>query len=357
MLAGIPSRLSTPPVFGTGIVRDGFIKVRLGHSSRGTVIVPDMIFVKARPWRFLQPSFFGPCAIGFNVEPNLHIAKFSVDVGAPRSRSLVRLGIQMRSDSKALSYPDGSQLYACNITGPRHLAPFGSGRSQRLASGDFAVELFHHTGKAAYSGICASQELWSSTWNLQGTRRLKNVAYVYLTNLPKIEHPDDLTRIAMSSNGVLRFQTTSNRPTEEIVELTVYRESTVARTHAIQVGVPTSLLAPPHIYLHPFVPPNPAYYEIVGPEIFRVGLMPNAKLPIPCGVATPDDNDLKSFEYVVMGDAGSSAGLAAPYDEENTSQIMHHERLDKGIDLFDFWLANANSDQMDRAIHEPRAFQ
>jgi hypothetical protein len=31
-----------------------------------------------------------------------------------------------------------------------------------------------------------------------------------------------------------------------------------------------------------------------------------------------------------MGDAGEVIGLGAPYDEEETGQVMHHERLNDG---------------------------
>lgn len=357
MLAGKPTRLSPAVHIKDSISRDGFVKVRLGHSSHGTVIVPDMIFAKAGPWRFFQPSFFGPCTIGFNVEDGLHIAQFSVDVGPPRSTSPTRLIVRIRSDAKIYVYPDGSQLYACQLTGPEHLASIGTGRCQRIANGDFVLRLFHQTNKTAFASIRASQELWTSSWNLQGTRRLKNVAYVYMTSLQKIERPEDLNRIAMASSGALRFQTTSSRFVEEVLEMQVYRENTAGRTHAVSVCVPTALLAPPHLYFHPLVSSEPAYYEIVGPEIFRIGLIPGSTLPIPRGTATPTEKSLKSFEYIVMGETSDIAGLAAPYDEEETDQVMHHERLVGSIDLFDFWLMNANSNQMDRPLLEKRNFE
>lgn len=354
MLAAKPVRLSPAGDFEQGFRHEGFVKVRLGHSDRGTVIVPDMIFAKSGPWRFFQPSFFGPCAIGFNVEPGRHIAEFSVDVGRPRSNRLTRLLVRIDSDAHVMTYPDGAQLYACQIKGPNHLAPCSTGRCQRMKNGDFAIQLFHHTNKEAYSSIRASQELWASSWNLQGTRRLINVAYVYLTSLPKIQRPEDLNRIAMASDGILRFQTTSNRPLQQFIDIKVYRESTSARTYSIDVEVPSRLLAPGHLYFHPYVSSEPAYYEIVGPEIFRIGLLPGKNLAIPRGRALPDEKDIKSFEYIVMGDTTDVAGLSAPYDEEDTVQIMHHEKLDHGVDLFDFWLQNANSDQMARVISEKR---
>ncbi|WP_180901479.1 hypothetical protein [Martelella soudanensis] len=45
---------------------------------------------------------------------------------------------------------------------------------------------------------------------------------------------------------------------------------------------------------------------------------------------------MKRFDYLVVGDASSIDGLAAPYDEEETDQVVHVERLDAGLDLFEF---------------------
>lgn len=357
MLAGRPVRVSPGASrISPSVEHDGYVKVHLGHSQRGTVIVPDLIFARSGPWRFFQPSFFGPCNIGFNVEPELHVAHFTADVGLPRANQHTRLDIRFRSDAHVLSYPDGSQLYACRILGPSNLATCCSGRCKRAENGDFEVELFHHTNSTAYYSIRCSQELWASAWNLQGTRRLTNVAYVYLTCLPRIQTPEDLNRIAMASDGVLRFQTTSNRIMEEVLEIPVYRENTEGRTNSIKVSVPAAIIAPAHLLFHPFVPPEPAYYEVVGPEIFRIGLVPGATLPIPRGRACPVDGGLKHFSYIVMGDASETAGLQAPYDEEETHQVMHHEEL-VGQDMFGFWLANANTDQVTGRHPEARIFE
>ena len=161
----------------------------------------------------------------------------------------------------------------------------------------------------------------------------------------------------MASDGVLRFQTTSNRLVEDTLEIPVYRENTLGRTETVAVNVLAEFLAPPHLLFHPFVFPEPAYYEVVGPEIFRIGLTPDAKLPIPHGNACPVDHEMKRFEYIVMGDASDIAGLAAPYDEEETSQVMHHEALAGGGDIFGFWLANANTDQVTGRAPEARALE
>jgi hypothetical protein len=325
--------------------REGFLKLYLGHSKNGSVLVPAQLFVKAGPWRFFQPSFFGPPLIAFGIEPGRHVANFSIDVASPRGRRSSRLLVRIVSNDRARTFDDGAQLYRCTVEGPNDLAHYAAGRCRPLPDHDFRLQLFHHTNPGAYASICASHELWSSSWNLQGTRQLKNVSYVYFTSMPTIRANDDLLHIAMASTGTISFQTTSARPKEEVLDLKVYRESTSGRTSTLAVEVPSTALAPPHLLYHPAVFANPAYYEVVGPEIFRVGLAAGTKLAIPRKIATVVATHLKTFDYIVVGDASELSGLAAPYDEEETTHVMHLERLASGLDLFGFWQANANSDQ------------
>lgn len=357
MLAYPAARSSPAADFGDATWHDGFVKLYLGHSDRGSVLVPAQLFAKAGPWRFFQPSFFGPCHIGFEIQDGFHIADFTVDVTTPQGVKPTRLLVRITSNSRVRTYPDGGQLYTCRLAGPARLAPHAAGRCQRLEDNDFELTLFHHTNPTAYGKIRASQELWGSRWNLQGTRQLTNVSYVYFTSLPKIRTPDGLERIAMASTGTIYFQTTSNRMQEEVLPLKVYRESTTGRTNTIEVHVPSAGLAPPHLLFHAFVHPNPAYYEVVSPEIFRVGLIPDAKLAIPRMVAAIKPNELKCFDYIVLGDTSVVDGLAAPYDEENTKQIMHLERLERELDFFEFWRSHANSDQMIGRTFDPRQLE
>ena len=124
----------------------------------------------------------------------------------------------------------------------------------------------------------------------------------------------------------------------------VYRGDTKGRTRTINVDVPAASLTPPHLYYHPFVDGQPAYYEIIGPEILRIAMLPSEVVPLVRGAVTQEVTKQKRFNYVVLGHAGSPAGLAAPYDEENTDEVMFLEELSPGTDVFSFWQANANSD-------------
>lgn len=353
-------RLAGPPVRRSAALSgdaerrfEGLVKLRLGHAAFGSMLLPELIFLERSSWHFFQPSFFGPPILGFNVGPDTHVARFSVDVGSPRATDLTRLIVEIRSDGLVKRYEDGSQLYRCFIDGPKGLTRSASGRCRQRADDDFDLRLYHITNPKAFSGIVTSGELRSSRWNLQGTRELGNVAYVYMTSLPSIESEEDLRRIAMSSDGVIRFQTTSSRAREEALELTVYRENTTGRTARLQVNLASNLLAPPHLLIHRPVADQP-YYEVVGPEIYRVGVHPGVALAYGNGIATGDEASMKRFDYLVVGDASSIDGLAAPYDEEDTDQVVHLEKLNAGLDLFEFWLEHQNSDQVSSRNPEPR---
>lgn len=354
-LAGPPDRYS-PAIGMRGLNHfDGLVKLRLGHAAFGSILLPELILIKLAGWRFYQPSFFGPPVLGFNVEPGIHVARFSVDVGSPRETEPTRLIVEFRSDGLVRRYDDGSQLYRCVVEGPSRLVRYASGRCRPRADGDFDILLLHITNPAAFAGIRSSGELRSSRWNLQGTRELINVAYAYLTSLPSITSEEDLRRIAMSSDGAIRMQTTSNRAREETLVLSVYRENTKGRTARLPVTVASNLLAPPHLLIHRPLG-DQAYYEVICPEIYRVGVQPGVSLGYASGTATIDSGELKRFDYVVVGDASTVEGLAAPFDEEETKEIVHTELLDTGTDLFDFWLAHQNSDQIPNRRPEPRNF-
>jgi hypothetical protein len=349
-LAGPPARRSESFDQDGAVLISGSLKVRLGHSQVGTVIVPEQILADLDGWKFFQPSFFGPPILALNFEPGLHLARFSLDVGAPRSQELVRLIVTIRSDQRVRTFEDGAQLYRCEIEGPSDLAAHAAGRVV-FRGDDFALALFHITDRQSAEGIRASEVIWSSAWNLQGTRRLENVAYIYLTSLPFIRDEEDLRRIAMASDGQIAFQTTSARAREDALILRVYRESTTNRTESLPVNARLAIISPPHMLLHR--PPGDAYYEVIGPEIYRVGVTPGSSATYIGEYAIVAPEALRSFTYLVMGDASERAGLAAPYDEEETEQVMHLELLND-TDLFEFWQSHANTDQITGRPFEPR---
>jgi hypothetical protein len=363
-LAGPPARHSPAANGLRGTRHDGWIKLRLCHAPGRSYLLPDVL-IGFGGTRFFVPSFFGPPQLTFNIPPRsitgkgIHEARLSLDVAAPRGQTATRLQVTIRSDGHVLSYEDGAQLYRCTYVGPAgtRLAPLVSGNCARLPNDDFALEVFHHTVAPTVDKILASRELWSGPYNLAGTAKLDNVAHVYFTTLPTIVDEADLRRIAMSSGGVISFQTTSDRPQEEALDLPVYRSFTADRTATLAFHVPCGIIAPAHLLFHSYVPPNPAYYEVVGSEIVRVAMNPGATLPFVDQSISPVQTALKRFDYVVEGNASTTTGLEAPMREDGTAQVAHLERLDRGLDLFEFWLKHQNSDQVSGRSFEARRMQ
>ena len=227
-----------------------------------------------------------------------------------------------------------------------------------MPNSDFMLRTYHHTTPTNAVNIMKTRELWSSPWNLAGTRKLANVAYGYFTTLPHIKNEEDRRFIAMASHGIIEFQTTSNRPIEEVLSLEVYRGNTFDRTSQLGFDVPCEIIAPAHLYLHPNVGANPAYYEIVGAEILRVGVNPFAKLKISAtSEISVAKSDIKRFDYVILGDAGTLDGLAAAYNEEETKQVAHLEKLNGVTDFFKFWWDNQNTDQVTGRSFEAKRLQ
>lgn len=343
-LAGKPVVENGPGIIGPTQNYDGFIKIRLGHGRFGSVVIPEQVIIKNAGWQYFQPFFFDPPQLIFDIEPDISAAKFSIDIGEPRERKPRRVMITIRSDGLLKSYSDGSQIYACIMEGPMRLSPYASGKCTMSNKNNFSLKLYHHTSNENYPKIKSSGKLWSSPWNLAGTRKLQNVAYSYLTSLSKILDEDDLHRIAMASVGKLPFQTTSARPIEEVMELTVYRENTTQRTARILFEVPWELISPSHLLVHRTQ--DGTYYEIMCPQVFRVGVIPNAKLSIEEHTLNCSSKAIKSFDYIIVGEAETPEGLRAPYDEDSISMIMHCTKFLAGQTFHNFWQQNQNSDQI-----------
>lgn len=334
---------------------EGIIKFRLAHSEGRSYLIPDVL-IGVGGTRFFIPNNFGPPLFTFDSENGRHHVAFSLDTGPPRVTEMARIVVFVRSEDRIRTYDDGAQLYRCAFEGPRLIARAASGLCHRRLDGDYALRLYHHTRPESARAIRGSRTLWSSPWNLAGTRRLANVAYTYLTTLPQIAGEADLHRVAMASDGRIRFQTTSDRPLEETLVLQVYRGDTRDRTAALAFNVPAALLAPAHLLFHPMSRGQPAYFETIGPEIVRVGVKPGASLAFVGGQVSAVDTDRKAFDTVILGDASTVEGLAAPYDEEDTRQVAHLEPL-LDQDVFTFWLGHQNRDLVTGRAFEPRCLE
>jgi hypothetical protein len=82
-LAGPPDRASGNLDATNRVTFEGQLKVRLGHSNVGSVLVPEQLFVRRGKWRFFQTCFFGAPYFRFNIGGGLHDVSFNMDVCGP----------------------------------------------------------------------------------------------------------------------------------------------------------------------------------------------------------------------------------------------------------------------------------
>lgn len=355
-LAGLPTRSSNAGAVAGNKSHEGWVKVRLCHGLGRSYLLPEVL-IGFGGAKFFMPSFFGPPNLQFNISSGTtgpfikyHAVSFSVDVASPRAAQAVRVMVHFRSCDRVRVYDSGAELYRCTYSGPLDvpLAPSIAGSCYPLPNGDFSLRVFHHTRPETVEKILESGELRSGAYNIAGTGKLQTVSHTYFTTLPTIKTEEDLRRIAMSSDAQISYQTTSERLREEVLDLPVYVGVTDDRTAAMNFDVPCEMIAPAHLLFHAFVPPNPAYYEVVGPEIVRVAVPPGTNLPFEGSRLSTPTSGLKHFDHVVEGDASTRIGLEAPMSEDTTTQIALLAELSEETNLFQFWQGHANKNLFSR---------
>lgn len=318
----------------------GYIKCKLAHGISYSVVIPDQIYVKfSDKVYWIQPFYFTANRILDN-SLTMHI-DISFDA---------RLEINFKDLISKLS--DGSLFYNCTIIAPTSLNRYVTGVAKVVNNVPF-IKLYHHTSPGAKKKILSSNEFWSSNWNIQGTKELSNISYLYLTAIPVILCNADLNEIAMSSRGRLHFRLDQNMSDKPDVILEVYRESTSNRTAVLSYWVDSSLLATQPVYKHKGA--FPVYYEVVCPFIYRLGVESRTKIKINGDSIIPESP--KKLDYAIVGDATLEDGLRAPFDEENTKEILKIEIIPGQKDIIMFWLNNQNSNQYDNKDIETAKFK
>ena len=315
----------------------GTIKCKLVHNDGYSLVLPDQVYVDiGGEVLWFQPLYYTGCVISQHDDEGK--CQISIDI----SHCIV-LSVRFESDSKIQKLSDCSILYKCLIKAPKYLHRYATGRAMFSESGP-QIKLFHHTNKKAKDGINASSEYWSSAWNIRGTKKLINIHYLYLTSLPAIQMDEDLVNIAMSSDGIIAFQTDLNSTGKPELVLTVYRESTKQRTHTLSHWVNATDLATQPAYRH-FDPTGIGYHEVVCPYVHRIGVEPGTSVGLTGNLLQPHAK--KDLGYAVVGDATKINGLAAPYDEEQTNDVFKIECMKDGQDIISYWFANPNSNRFD----------
>ena len=317
------------------------------HNIEYSVVFPDQIYFEAGGSLYwIQPLFFTGNQI-FQFE-GFGLCDLSIDISHGAC-----LRIQFKNSDVISWLEDGSFLYKCKIKGPKFLYRYRTGNA-KIDNGIPYIRLYHHTSRKARADIKKGAEYRSSSWNIQGTKKSTNISYLYLTSLPKISNIDDLTQIAMSSQGKLGFRVDSNSTSTPDLVLNVYRESTNNRTHTLSQWINTTHLSPQPCYRH--TSPNElGCHAIVSPFIQRVGVEINTTILIENGYLKPKRP--KSMGFTVIGDATTISGLEAPYDEENTEGKLMIEYMKKSEEIIGFWMKNANTNQTDNKVIEEVMFE
>ena len=334
----------------------GLAKIRLAHGLGHSFLLVDHVFLTESK-RWLQPKNFVLCHILF--DGNKSMAKVVFDL---KDGTTVQVNFSEPPRPRGLR--DRSWLYDATLIGPDDLEARGSGTWRMGSTGVPQLRLFHHTNKEAADSIRTSQEFWSSSWNFQGTRKLANISYVYFTDLEDIRTNKDLADIAMSPEKKLYFVRDGVEPpvalpanwqdtalANDILELEVYWSSPEKRDQVIGVFVDADVLSPAHMLRHEGVP---VWREMVLPSVYRVGVEPGTTVPI-SGERLGEPAHPKRFDYHVIGDATRIEGLAAPYDEENTTHL--YKVQDGDVPPLAFWKANANTDQYSETEVDLQAFE
>ena len=176
-----------------GSTHGGYIKCKLAHGQGYSIILPDVLLIGAAGNKWIQPLTFGPNMLSkFGAEIR---CVMSVDISCGH-----RLLVNFSNRDIVSRLADGAELYRCTFQGPADLEDHATGDSVLSPESVPYLRLLHHTSSDAKQKILASEELWGSKWNIQGTSKtLTNVAYVYFTSLDAVETVDDLNMIAMAS--------------------------------------------------------------------------------------------------------------------------------------------------------------
>ena len=332
---------------GVGSQRyNGLIKCKLAHGIGRSIIVPDLLFIGSDGSKWIQPLSFGPPILEKYSDIQVS-CEFSVDIAGSQ-----RLLVKFNADAFVQAFADGSELYRCTFLGPRALHAHATGDSRFIRGKAPEITLYHHTTAMSKAKIIESGAFRLSPWNIQGTDvQVKNVGYVYLTALDRIVCEDDLKCIAMSSDEVIYMNVDGFNPpavvdlidhSAQILPLKVYRGRTEDRTETLAFQVDASLLAPQHLLLH--TGDLPMWYEVVNPFTQRVGAEPGTTVPFRNGAIVRGTFAAKTFLYLVVGDASTVVGLAAPYNEEATLGIFKLEAPTPGQPFLRFWFDRGNTD-------------
>ena len=325
----------------------GFVKCKLVHGKGYSLVIPDQIYLQiGGDLNWIQPIYFAGSVISRLDHGD--VCDLTVDISHGNL-----LKIRFETSDLISRLKDGSFLYRCSILAPNFLYRYTTGAA-RLKNGRPLIKLFHHTNAKFKKSILKGRHFRTSAWNIQGNKKCTNVAFLYMTSLPKIEHVTDLQQIAMSHLGKMAFRLDTNYSDIPDLVLTSERQSTNDRTHSIEAWVYADALAPQPCFRH-LPPAEPGYHEVVSPFIHRIPSQPGGTVSIQGGHLRP--KEFMPLHHAVVGDAMTISGLRAPYDEEHTSELLKIEQIAEPGDVMSFWLENPNMNHYDGKNIEALTFE
>lgn len=328
---------------------NGIVKCKLMHGEGNSIYVPDQIYLERKgKWGWIQPLAFHPHVV-FRFSDYITVQLF-IDISC---RQTIRL--KFKNHDLLRNHPDCSQTYSCEISGPKELFDYTTEEAFFSTDNRPYIRLYHHTSTAAREAILRSKHFKTGSCNFQGTtRRLKNVGYVYFTPIDRLLDNTDLNAIAMSNKGeILLLKDGVNLPgrltadwvkqnSQNILRYPVYTPDLSKKESTVGVWVDAATLAPMHLHRHEGS--NAAFYALALPFVQRIGTQPGGRVSFDNDMCVHYSPELRAFEYIVVGDCTTLDGLSAPYEEEDTKQIMKIECVPEGVCLLDFWFSEGNRD-------------
>jgi hypothetical protein len=315
------------------ILFKGYIKCKLMHGNKISVIVPDLLIYQVdlkKSYKWIQPLAFRANQI-YYFDENAQ-ANIMIDISA---RSTVFIRFKRSDFVRVLN--DYSEIYECSIFASTDISNYYTGEGYFDESFVPYIKSFHHTNNIAKKMILECGYLKNSKWNIGGTKELRNIGYIYFTPLEKLKYNADLVQVAMSNTGYILLSTNQGK----IRRINIYRRFVKDFESTLAFWLDTQSIAPSHLFKRRDSL-GAVYYQVCSPFIQRVGMFPETKLVFLNDVI---QDSSKKADYIIVGDCDYMDGVIAPYDEENTEYILKIEKLNGTINLFDFWEENANTDQ------------
>lgn len=151
----------------------------------------------------------------------------------------------------------------------------------------------------------------------------------------------------MSEMGVAHFLPTNAPMSAQFATaIPVPKQTTHDRKRTLRFWVDSEIISPSHVWLHRPMD-QPAYYEVVLPKVFRIGVEPGKTLPFKGNRLNVSADSLKSLPYAIVGDADSDDGLIAPYHEEETLQVAKIDFIPEGKEIIERWFQQQNTHMFD----------